>query len=177
MDGKMKKINNLSVLGIGRLGLCFSLNLEESGYNVVGCDINQKYVNKINSKTFTSTEPGVNEMLKRSNNFFATCDIKKTVEHANNIFVTVASYSEPDGKYDVSQVEDVVQSLVDLGQQKNKKHLIICTNVNPGYTDTIYERLKNYNWTVSFNPETIAQGTIVKNQKYPDCIYIGATRS
>ena len=110
MDGKMKKINNLSVLGIGRLGLCFSLNLEESGYNVVGCDINQKYVNKINSKTFTSTEPGVNEMLKRSNNFFATCDIKKTVEHANNIFVTVASYSEPDGKYDVSQVEDVVQA-------------------------------------------------------------------
>ena len=167
-------MNKLSVIGIGRLGLCFSLTLEEAGYSVLGCDINQSYVDSINKKTFYSSEPGVNDKLKKSKNFIATCDLEKTVRHSNNIFVTVASFSEPDGRYDVTQVESVVESLIDLGAQSRTKHLIICTNVNPGYCDTVYSKLEDYNWTVSFNPETIAQGTILKNQKFPDCVYIGS---
>ena len=167
-------MKNLSVIGIGRLGICFALTLEEAGYSVIGCDINQSYVKSINNKTLNSSEPGVNEKLKKSKNFVATCDLEKTVRHSNNLFVTVASFSEPDGKYDVSQVNSVVDNLINLGAQSRTKHLIICTNVNPGFTDTISKRLEDYNWTVSFNPETIAQGTILQNQKYPDCVYIGS---
>lgn len=166
-------MKNLSVIGIGRLGLCFSLTLEESGYTVVGCDINKEYIQKVNDKSFFSSEPGVNNMLKKSKNFTATTNLKKTVEHSDNLFVTVASFSEEDGRYDVSQVDSVVDSLIQLGHQKNTKHLIICTNVNPGFSDTVYNRLKDLNWTVSFNPETIAQGSILQNQKSPDCVYIG----
>jgi len=172
MGGIVK--NNLSVIGIGRLGLCFCLTLERAGYNVVGYDIISDYVGKINDKTFYSHEPGVNELLALSNNFVATDEILKCVNHSNILFVTVASYSEPDGRYDVSQVDSVVDSLVSLGYQSNRKHLVVCTNVNPGYSDTVYERLKDFNWDVSFNPETIAQGTILKNQSEPDCIYIGS---
>ena len=32
-----------TVIGIGRLGLCFALTLEKAGYNVCGCDINVDY--------------------------------------------------------------------------------------------------------------------------------------
>ena len=35
---------NASVIGIGKLGLCFGLTLEKCGYNVVGVDISQEYV-------------------------------------------------------------------------------------------------------------------------------------
>ena len=31
---------NISVIGIGRLGLAWALVLEKAGYNVIGCDIN-----------------------------------------------------------------------------------------------------------------------------------------
>jgi nucleotide sugar dehydrogenase len=164
----------LSVIGIGRLGLCFCLTLERAGYKVVGHDILEEYVDKINNRDFFSHEPGVNEMLARAKNFLATSDISAAVKHANIIFVTVASFSEPDGRYDVSQVDSVVNSLISLGKQKNRKHLVVCTNVNPGYSDTVYERLADFNWDVSFNPETIAQGTILKNQSEPDCVYIGS---
>ncbi len=167
-------MKNLSVIGIGRLGLCFSLTLEKAGYNVVGCDINSDYVNNINDKSFFSHEPGVNKRLSESKNFNATTSIKDAVKHSNLLFVTVASYSEPNGSYDVSQVDSVVDNLKSLGVQDTKKHLVICTNVNPGYSDTVYERLKDYNWEVSFNPETIAQGTILKNQQEPDCVYVGS---
>lgn len=164
----------VSVIGVGRLGLCFSLTLEGGGYDVVGCDIDQEYVDKINTKTLVSFEPGVNEKLERSSQFVATTDLKECVDHARIIFVTVASYSEPDGRYDVSQVDDVVDSLIALGAQQEQKHLVICTNVNPGYSDTVYERLRDYNWEVSFNPETIAQGSILSDQEAPDCVYVGS---
>ena len=42
---------NLTVIGIGKLGLGFALLLEKYGYNVMGVDINEEYVSKINSKT------------------------------------------------------------------------------------------------------------------------------
>lgn len=167
------KNKNISVIGIGRLGLCFCLTLEKGGYNVIGCDVRQNYVDKINNKEFVSHEPGVNKLLTESKNFKATTNLKLAVKHSTHMFVTVASYSEPDGQYDVSQVDSVVDSLISLGEQKTRKHLIICTNVNPGYSNTVYEKLKDYNWDVTFNPETIAQGTILKNQEQPDCVYIG----
>jgi len=167
-------MSKVSVIGIGRLGLCFCLTLERAGYDVVGHDILEDYADQVNNKDFFSYEPGVNEMLARAKKFLVTCDIKKAVNHANIIFVTVASYSETDGRYDVSQVDSVVDTLINLVTQKSRNHLVICTNVNPGYSDTVYKRLKDFNWDVSFNPETIAQGTILKNQAEPDCVYIGS---
>lgn len=167
----MKKV---SVIGIGRLGLCFSLTLASSGFYVVGHDIMESYVKEVNDKTFFSYEPGVNDLLLKSKNFMATINLEDAVNHSDTIFVTVASFSEEDGRYDVSQVEAVVESLKALGRQEVEKHLVICTNVNPGYSDKVFEKLKNYNWQVSFNPETVAQGTILKNQSEPDCVYIGS---
>jgi len=35
-------MQNITVIGIGRLGLGFALMLEKSGYNVVGVDINHQ---------------------------------------------------------------------------------------------------------------------------------------
>ena len=111
-------MDTASVIGIGRLGLCFGLTLEGGEYNVVGCDINQDYVDSINAKTFVSHEIGVNDKLSASKNFKATTDLKECIDHSRLHFVTVASYSEPDGRYDVSQVDDVVDELPLLLEQE-----------------------------------------------------------
>jgi len=167
------KNKKLSVIGIGRLGLCFALTLERAGYDVVGYDVNESYVASINNKTFDSFEPGVNDHLRKSKNFKATVKPADILE-TDIVFVTVRTESEPDGKYEVSQVESVVETLKALGTLPEQKHLVICSNVNPGYSDTVADRLRPLNWKVSYNPETIAQGTILYNQENPDCVYIGA---
>ena len=51
-------MENITVIGIGKLGLGFALLLERSGYNVLGVDIFQDYVNRINEKTIYFDEPG-----------------------------------------------------------------------------------------------------------------------
>jgi len=165
-------MNNVSVIGIGKLGLCFALTLERAGYNVVGLDINQNYVDSINNKTLKSPEQNVENYLAKSVNFKATTDLKETVDHSDLIFVVVATPSLENGRYDHTQVESVIENIKKLGVQNNK-HFVVCCTTMPTYCDTVQEALKDYGYIVTYNPEFIAQGTILRDQLSPDMVLIG----
>ena len=149
-------MEKVSIVGIGKLGLCFGLTLEKAGYDVLGCDINNDYVNLLNSKTFHSTEDGVNEHLRESSNFRATTSLAETIEHSDTIFVVVATPSLPNGRYNHSQVDKLADSLIALGAPEDRKDLVICCTTMPQYCDTIQDRLSDYNYDVSYNPESLA---------------------
>jgi len=169
----MKK-DNISVIGIGRLGLCLCLTLEKSGYNVIGCDILKSYVDNLNEKKFKSYEKNVNKYLVNAKKFRATTNTKDVIDHSNVIFVTVRTESENNGEYDVSQVDSVIEGLIRLGYQKIKKSLIINCNVNPGYSDHVQKKLENLNYVISYNPEWVKQGSILFDQSNPDTVVIGS---
>jgi len=40
----------ISIIGVGKLGLCMGLNLERVGYEIIGVDISEDYINLLNSK-------------------------------------------------------------------------------------------------------------------------------
>ena len=166
-------MDNISVIGIGKLGLCFSLSLERAGYRVVGVDVNEPYVKSINDKTFNSSEARVNVRLAASKNFEATTSLDKALAHSNVLFVVVATPSLPNGRYDHSQIEGLVTNLVDRGIQNETKHLIMNCTTMPAYCEELGKRLEEYNWTVTYNPEFIAQGTIIRDQENPDMVLIG----
>ena len=166
-------MDNISVVGIGKLGLCFSLSLERAGYRVVGVDINQQYVDSVNNKTFNSSEARVNQRLGQSKNFEATTDLNKALAHSNVVFVIVATPSLDNGRYDHSQIEGLVDNLVAQGPQNEVKHLVMNCTTMPGYCEELGQRLAPFNWTVSYNPEFIAQGTIIRDQENPDLVLIG----
>ena len=81
--------SNISIVGIGKLGLCLGLNLESKGYNVIGCDLNENYVNELNNKTFNSLEPGVNTLLANSKNFKATTSLAECINFSKNILIII----------------------------------------------------------------------------------------
>jgi len=166
-------MENISVIGIGKLGLCFSLTLEKAGYNVCGVDINQSYVDLINRKELKSSEQGVEELLGKSKNFIATTSLKEAVDYSDILFVIVATPSLSNGRYDHSQVDGVIEKLEKFGRQTQQKHFVVCCTVMPGYCDSIKDRLNQLNYTVSYNPEFIAQGTILRDQAAPDMVLIG----
>jgi nucleotide sugar dehydrogenase len=165
-------MNNISIIGIGKLGLSFALNLERKGYNVIGVDVNLSYVDQINNKTLKSDEPNVEEYLASSKNFIATTDISKALTN-DLIFIVVATPSLEEGGYDHSHIDDVIKSLRALGKQPTKKYLVISSTVMPGYCSTL-QYIKEYNYEVVYNPEFIAQGTIIKDQCNPDIVLIGS---
>ena len=133
----------------------------------------QQTMKILNDKTFKSDEPDVEEYLQKSTNFSATTDLSSAVNHSNVLFVVVATPSLANGRYDHSQVETLCDKLEELGVQDEEKHLVLCCTVMPGYSDTIAERMSSLNYTVSYNPEFIAQGTILRDQREPDMVLIG----
>ena len=167
-------MNKVSVIGVGRLGICFALTLERAGYSALGVDVFPEYVQHINEKILKSDEQDVEAYLQTSNNFSATTDLQEAVEFSDVLYVVVATPSLPNGRYDHTQVDAVVDKLIagKLGFHQNK-HLVICCTTMPGYCDSVAERLKDTGYTVSYNPEFIAQGTILRDQAYPDMILIG----
>mgnify|MGYP003352781477 CR=1 FL=1 len=85
----------IGVIGIGRLGLCFSLNLNNCGFNVIGFDIRQSYISLLKQKKFTSSEPFVNDFLSSSNIKFTNNidDVKKAeIIFTNAIFLQCSDF-------------------------------------------------------------------------------------
>jgi len=166
-------VEKISVVGIGKLGLCLALNLENSGFDVCGVDINDDYVAKVNDKTLKSCEPGVDSLLQNSTNFFATTSLEESVSFSDTLFVVVSTPSLKNGGYDHTQVESIVSGLEKLPPRKNPGHFIVCCTTMPGYCETIEERLRKINYYTVYNPEFIAQGEILKGQTDPDFVLIG----
>jgi len=165
---------NISIIGIGRLGICVGLCLEKAGYNVLGIDIFPDYINKINNKTLISPEPYVTDMLIDSKNFKATSCLKEIIDFSNIIFIYVATPSSGRNKhYDHTTLGNV---LININKEKVKnKHIIIGCTVIPGYIDQIGKYLIKdcENTSLSYNPEFIAQGDIINGLLKPDFILIG----
>ena len=166
----MKKI---SVIGIGKLGICYALNLERAGYDVLGVDVNQEYVDAINNKEIESPEPEVSDLLTSSKNFRATTDLKEAIDFSGILFILVRTPSLENGRYDHSTVDDLIEKINLLGKQQERKHFIVGCTVMPGYCNSIEDNLSELNYSLSYNPEFIAQGTIIRDQLRPDMVLIG----
>ena len=169
-----RKIENISVIGIGRLGLAWALVLERAGFNIIGCDILEDYVKSINDKSFKTIEPKVNDYLKNAKKFTATTDLEYTISKSEMIFVNVRTESDTDGKYNHSQLDSLLESIIKIGKQKTHKHLVIATNVNPGYCNSLATTLEPLNYSISFNPEYVQQGRIIDWDENPEIVVIGA---
>eukprot|EP00472_Partenskyella_glossopodia_P011373 CAMPEP_0197524674 /NCGR_PEP_ID=MMETSP1318-20131121/9272_1 /TAXON_ID=552666 /ORGANISM="Partenskyella glossopodia, Strain RCC365" /LENGTH=397 /DNA_ID=CAMNT_0043077667 /DNA_START=154 /DNA_END=1347 /DNA_ORIENTATION=- len=164
----------VSVIGVGRLGLCWALNLERVGYDVVGVDIFPAYVDALNKKILRSGEPRVEELLRESKNFRATLDIKEACDHSDCLYLLVQTPSTGGSRhYDTQYIARVLKELNKLKIQN--KHIIIGCTVMPSYCEKIAKYLIKdlQNCTISYNPEFICQGDIVNGQLYPDIVLIG----
>lgn len=167
-------MERISVIGIGRLGLCMALSFAQKGLNVVGVDLDSNYINSLNAKTFSSFEPHVNEYLSKVTTFEASTSLSKALDHSQLIFISVPT---PNGGgedfYDHSILTNLLTKINNL--KPKDKHFIICCTVMPSFCDKIGNHLIEAceNCTLSYNPEFIAQGAIIHGLENPDMILIG----
>lgn len=167
-------MKNITIFGIGKLGICFALLLEKIGYNVLGIDIFPDYVNKLNSKKLKSNEPELEELLQKSNNFRASVDLEKGLKYSDIIFIIVQTPNSGGHKfYDHSILSNLLTKINNY--KPSDKHFIIGCTIMPKYIDEIGKLLIKDcpNSTLSYNPEFIAQGEIVKGFLNPDMILLG----
>lgn len=77
----MKKINEITVIGLGYVGLPNALLLAQNRNNsVVGVDRDKEVVKKLNDKISHIIDEDISKYLLRGNNFYATQDIKEVFQ-------------------------------------------------------------------------------------------------
>ncbi len=172
------KVRRVSIVGLGRLGLCQSLVLEEAGWDVLGCDLFPAYVASINERTLVSSEPGVVEALQRARRLRATTSLEEAVRHSGVVLVLVATPTGiGDHVYDCGALSRVLEDIAAVlradGESgspsgRGAKHVVVCSTVLPGYCSTVGSLLEDCGATLSYNPEFIAQGAILEGLRRRD---------
>ena len=167
-------MEKITVIGIGKLGLGFALLLENAGYDVLGVDIFPNYVNSLNNKMYKTLEPEYEELLVNSRNFKASMSLQEGLEFSDLIFILVQTPNGGNDKfYDHSILSNLLEN-INKFKPKNKNIVIGCT-VMPKYIDEIGKLLISdcENCYLSYNPEFVAQGEIIRGFRYPDIILVG----
>ena len=164
----------IGLIGAGRLGICLALLIEQEGYHVIASDVREDYIKDLQNKKINTTEPQVEEILEHSINLEFTTDNKKVIRESDVIFTLVQTPSLEDGSYDVSAVWEVVE---DIKQEMSSianypKSFVVGCTTNPGDCDKFKDALPE-SVDVYYNPEFIAQGSIVDDLRHADMVLLG----
>ena len=166
----------IGVIGAGRLGICFALLCEQAGYDVLVSDVREDYVKNLRNKFISTNEPEVAKLLSTSPRLSATNSNSKVIRDCDIIYTLVATPSKRDGSYDVSAVWDVVEDIKKVKKVQGKAFVVGCTT-NPGDCEEYQKQLDKYGVDVFYNPEFIAQGTIINDLRTADMVLIGGKRN
>jgi len=176
----MKK--KLSIIGLGKLGSSMSACFVHKGFEVIGVDTNQDFVNIINSGHSPIYEPRVSELIAANKSRIqATTETEFAVLHSDVSFIIVPTPSMANGLFSTEYVESVTTEIGRALKKKKDYHLIVITStVLPGDTARIAEDIErisgkklNKDFGVCYNPDFIALGSIVHDFLNPDMILIG----
>ena len=160
----------IGIIGAGRLGICFALLCEAAGYEVLVSDIREDYVNGLNERKIKTNEPEVENLLRSAKNFRATTNNKEVIEECDLIYTLVSTPSLEDGSYDVSAVWSVIEDFQDVTAVK---YFVVGCTTNPGDCESFKKQLPR-NIKVFYNPEFIAQGSIVNDLRHADMVLLGS---
>ncbi len=179
----MEHSTKISVVGLGKLGLCIAACFADKGFQVTGVDIDIDRIEKINRGITPIQETGLGQLIKKSqSNLRATQKFEEAVLNSDISFIVVATPSLADGSFSNEYLEKALHKTGEALKKKRGYHLIVITStVMPTTTEKIAKFiLEKYSgkkcgkdFGVTYNPEFIALGSVIHDFLNPDFILIG----
>jgi len=176
---------DISIVGMGYVGLCTAATFASRGIRTIGIDIDDERIEQIRKGKAPIHEPQLAPLLKkaiRRKLLDATNDVSKAVD-TDTTFRTVGTPSQPSGSIDLSYVKNAAEDLGGVLREKPGYHLVVVkSTVIPGTTNGTVKRFleKSSGKTVGstlglcVNPEFLREGTAIDDTLHPDKIVIGS---
>ncbi|MFB8241030.1 UDP-glucose dehydrogenase family protein [Kitasatospora purpeofusca] len=172
----------VSVIGCGHLGIPHAAAMAELGHEVIGVDVDQAKVDRLNAGECPIFEPGLPELLSRHIDSGAvrfTTDIAEAAAFAELHFIGVGTPIDADGRsYDNGQVFGAVRQLAphltDACTIVGKSTVTVGTTAQ---VTALAQRLAPAGTGVEvvWNPEFLREGHAVDDTLRPDRIIAGVT--
>jgi UDPglucose 6-dehydrogenase len=177
------KGTTVSVIGLGKLGLCMAACFASKGYTVRGVDIDSEKLEKINKGISPIEETGLADLLKRvKGKIRATHDFQEAISESVASFIVVATPSLADGTFTNEYLEKALHRIGEALKKKKSYHVVVITStVMPQTTEKVARYILEKtsgkkcgkDFGLAYNPEFIALGSVIHDFMNPDFILIG----
>jgi GDP-mannose 6-dehydrogenase len=177
---------NISIFGMGYVGLVTAACLAKQNHRVVGVDVNQGKVDMINCGQSPLLENSLGEIVRetvRNGLLLATDSVVEAVVGSEVSLVCVGTPTLKNGQLDVSGIEKVARELGRALREKSSFHTIaIRSTILPGTTEDLVlpvleaesAKREGHDFALCFNPEFMREGTSVRDFYTPPFTVIGA---
>lgn len=122
----------VSVIGTGYVGLVTAACFAYLGHDVVGLDINEERISKLNNGEIPIYEPGLKELLadtRKHNNFPKfTTDSKAAISHGEFVFIAVGTPPLPSGEPNLEYLQSAAET---IGKHLNDGAIVINKSTVP----------------------------------------------
>ncbi|SRR5579885_345000 len=178
----MSKISNISVVGLGKLGLCLAAVFAEKDYSVTGIDVDKSKIDSVNNGKSPIFEPGLDEMISSNKTRLKATDDFDTIKNTDATFVVVPTPSDESGEFSLEFVTPVMKKIGKVLSSKTGYHLVVlCSTVMPNSMDSVVRPVLEStsgkkcgkDFGLCYNPEFIALGDVIKGFLNPDFILVG----
>ena len=166
-------LNNIGIIGVGRLGICYASLFAKIGYKVFIYDINANILDNIKNNTYNYYEPNLNELISDyKSNLILSYELSDVLDNCDILFTFIQTPSLSNGLYNHEYIDIFIEKCIEYNNVNNKL-IIINSTVIPEYCNSIKNKLLANNFKLCYNPSFIAQGSIINNIINPDIILIG----
>ena len=176
---------NLTVFGIGYVGLVQAAVLAEVGHNVLCVDIDAGKVERLNQGLIPIYEPGLESLVRENHaagRITFTTDVAAAVKHGQILMSAVGTPPTEDGSADLKYVLAVAEA---IGREMEEPKIIVSKSTVPvGTCDKIRSRIaevlkargrEELDFDVVSNPEFLKEGSAVVDCMKPDRIIVGTS--
>jgi len=178
---------NISVFGIGYVGLVQAAVLAEVGHQVVCMDIDQAKIDRLKRGEITLYEPGLEELVRNNladGRLEFTQDAATAVAHGSVQFIAVGTPPAADGSADLTAVFAVAETIARLRLEHRGSDPLLVVNkstvpvgtgdrVRAIIDEVLVEEGRTLHVEVVSNPEFLKEGAAITDCKRPDRIVVG----
>jgi len=160
----------VALFGLGKMGLPLAAVFADKGAKVIGVDIDEKVVEKINAgKNPIEVEPKLDEIIEKNveeGRLEATCDGKRASERADLHIILVPTLVDEKGNVDLDPVLDCAEKIAEGLSEGNV--VITEATMPPGTTEELIPVLEKSGlelgeFGVGHAPERTMTGTAVRD--------------
>jgi len=126
-------MKNISIIGLGYVGLPLAILADKKGYNVFGIDINQNKIDLINAKKSPFKDKKVEDELKNSK-ITAFADFSKVGE-SDIVVICVPTPVDNNHMPDLRPIEGACKGIAPL--LKKGQLIVLESTVNPGVSEEV----------------------------------------
>lgn len=178
----------ISVFGLGKVGITLSACLSSADNRVVGVDVDRHLVDALNCGGYHACEPGVMDRLAQAGPeyFTATTDAAQAIHETELSFVIVPTPSNVLGGFSLRHVLRACREIGSILKNERGEHTVaVVSTMLPGSSDMRVIRCLEESsgrkigegLGYCYNPSFIALGEVVKGIEHPDYVLIGEAGS